>query len=281
MTRIANVLENPGFQAHLFGGSNASVEAFQFPLPKSTNALDETKFVSSEYEHNTALNDELDKGWPRIINFALDETIHVIAEYKYDTEPSNKFAQVWIPAINEIRNLSNFFFNKIYSSPILRAVENTTRFTSIYESVIDADTTSQVVEGQLERLFAAARDEQFEVGIESQFSKGLQNLFRYDPTTIIQSLRNRLTSNDADPEVLAEVLRWASRQDVNSVRDLVVDLLSVGLHNASSLVRDAAALSLAHLEEAAAVELLKRALNREKVPELREDLEDLILSLEY
>ena len=79
---------------------------------------------------------------------------------------------------------------------------------------------------------------------------------------------------------MAEILRWASRQEAAAIRDLVVDLLSTGLYHTVSLVRDAAALGLAYLEEDAAIAPLRHALGREKVPELREDLENLIRSLE-
>ena len=133
---------------------------------------------------------------------------------------------------------------------------------------------------QLDRLCLAAHDEQFEAGVESRFSRGLQQLCAYDPTSVLQALRARLTDNDASSEVLAEILQWASRQEADAIRALVVDLLSTGLHHMSSLVRDAAASGLAYLDEGAAVSHLRQAIAREKVPELRQDLEDLICSLE-
>ena len=151
---------------------------------------------------------------------------------------------------------------------------------SVNKSVFDDSPSNQVVEEQLERLFSAADEEQFEVGIESQFSRGLQRLCAYDPVAALQSLKAKLIDGDAGSEVLAESLRWASRQEAVPIRDLVVELLSTGLHHASSLVRDAAALSLAYLDQGAAIVQLQHALEREKVPELREDLEDLIRSLE-
>lgn len=132
----------------------------------------------------------------------------------------------------------------------------------------------------MDRLCLAAHDEQFEAGVESRFSRGLQQLCAYDPTSVLQALRARLTDNDASSEVLAEVLQWASRQEADAIRALVVDLLSTGLRHTSSLVRDAAASGLAYLDEGAAVSRLRQALASEKVPELRQDLEDLLCSLE-
>ncbi len=156
----------------------------------------------------------------------------------------------------------------------------TAGFASVNKSVVYDSILSQVVEEQLGRLLSVAHEEQFEVGIESQLSGGLQRLCAYDPASVLRSLRVKLIDKDASSEVLAEILRWASRQEAVAIRDLVVDLLSTGLYHTASLVRDAAALGLAYLEEDAAIAPLRHALEREKVPELREDLEDLIRSLE-
>ncbi len=136
------------------------------------------------------------------------------------------------------------------------------------------------VEAQLDRLFLAAHDEQFEVGMESRFSESLQNLFAYYPGEVLQSLKGRLLTNAVRPEVLTEMLQWASRQEAITVRGSVIDLLCTGLRSPSSLIRDTAASSLAHLDESIALPHLKQAIEREKVPELREDLEDLVRSLE-
>ena len=141
-------------------------------------------------------------------------------------------------------------------------------------------TIPRQVEEQLDRLCAAAHDEQFEIGVESRFSRELQRLCAYRPTAVLQSLRVRLIHRDASPEVLSEILHWASRQEADVIRSPVIELLSAGLDHPSSLVRDAAASALACLDERAAVSHLRQALERETVPELREDLEDIIRSRE-
>ena len=150
---------------------------------------------------------------------------------------------------------------------------------TVNKSTPVASVPRQVGE-QLNRLCLAAHDEQFEAGVESRFSRGLQQLCAYDPASVLQALRVRLTNNDASSEVLAEILQWTSRQEADAIRALVVDLLSTGLHHTASLVRDAAASGLAYLDEGVAISHLRQALAREKVPELRQDLEDLICSLE-
>ncbi len=132
----------------------------------------------------------------------------------------------------------------------------------------------------LDRLFSAAHDEQFEAGVESRFSTGLQQLFQTDPVDVLDYLRLRLIKGGASPEVMSEMLEWVSRREARPLRETVVNLLSLGLCNGSPLVRDAAALGLAYLERSAAIGLLRQAIESEGVPELREDLTDLVGSLE-
>ena len=161
----------------------------------------------------------------------------------------------------------------------LEMMEKNVGFVSFNKSAPDPSIPRQVEE-QLDRLCLAAHDEPFEVGVESRFSRELQRLCAYHPTAVLQSLRVRLIHGGTSPEVLSEILQWASRQEAGTIRPLVVELLSTGLHHTSSLVRDAAASALAYLDERAAVSHLRQALARETVSELREDLEDLIRSLE-
>ena len=124
-----------------------------------------------------------------------------------------------------------------------------------------------------------ADEENFEVGKESRFSMRLQQLCNIDADAILTSLKSILTSSDVNPETFSEILRWASRQEALRVRNIVIDMFIVGLENRSALVRDTAALSLAYFDATAAVAPIRKALESETVPELREDLEHLINSL--
>lgn len=136
------------------------------------------------------------------------------------------------------------------------------------------------ITSNLDRLFSAAHEEQFEAGVESRFSTGLQKLFQTDPLNVLDYLRLRLIGGGSSPEVMSEMLEWVSRREAIPLRETVVNLLSLGLCNGSPLVRDAAALGLAYLEGSAAIGLLRQAIESEGVPELREDLTDLVGSLE-
>lgn len=137
------------------------------------------------------------------------------------------------------------------------------------------------VEEALQQYFSTAHEEQFETGRESQFARSLQQLLHStDPNKMLQLLRTKLEEKKASPEVLAEMLTWISRQDEIGLRDVIVDILSLGLSNAYPLVRDAAASGFAYFDEIIAINHLRRAIEEEDVPELRTDLEDLVRSLE-
>ena len=127
-------------------------------------------------------------------------------------------------------------------------------------------------------LLLGAREEQFEVGMYSDFSSRLDEVFRTNPQRTISALEmNFDTEKD---EVIAEALRWASSQDDTSYRVLVTNLLEGCLTHESALVRDTAALGLADLLGKDAVGVLRLTFERELVPELKNDIGDLIGSLE-
>ena len=214
-----------------------------------------------------------------------DSTFDTVAEpsnrtsrrYRLVRNDSTEHARPWAGGAfrDRIENTIIVFVDAV----ALETVKGSAGFVSINKSVPDFPIPRQVEE-QLDRLCSAALDEQFEVGVESRFSRELQRLCAYHPIAILQSLRVRLIHGSTNPEVLSEILQWASRQEASAMRSLVIGLLSAGLDHPSSLVRDAAATALAYLDERAAVSHLRQALERETVPELREDLEDLIRSLE-
>ena len=204
---------------------------------------------------------------------ATDSPLELVRQHNFVLLPTNRVFPSHPPPIVLIG-----FTNALDPA----ALDITTDFISDNESVLrlTGARTSTQVEAHLNRLFSTAHEEQFEAGMESRFSRVLQQLYARDPNAVLQSLRAKLIGNNAGPEVLAEMLQWTSRQEESTLRDLVVNLLSTGLNNTSPLVRDAAALGLACLDEDTAIGYLKRAIEKERVTELHKDLEDLVHSLE-
>jgi len=172
--------------------------------------------------------------------------------------------------------IENIVFSGFVS---LEAGDVTPDFFSVNKSTSDTSTPSRL-EKELDQLCLAALDENFETGVESRFSKGLQRLYKHNPIMVLQLLQMKLMDNDINPEVLAEILQWASRPEAGDLRSRHLNLLSRGLDHLSPLVRDSAALALAYLDEEAAIVHLQTAIAKEEVTELRQDLEDLLHSLE-
>ena len=142
------------------------------------------------------------------------------------------------------------------------------------------DTLSRAqFQKQFERLIEVACDEQFEVGVESRFSIGLQRLYDHDPVTTLESLKYTL-NDELSEEVFAKTLDWLSHQSREESHQEIVELLAAGLDSVSSLVRDIAASSLAYFDEDGALVYLKQAILKEEVRELHADMKELIESLE-
>ena len=116
------------------------------------------------------------------------------------------------------------------------------------------------------------------MGMDSKFSRGLDELLQIGPRAVFRALADHL--DHVSHEVFAEALRWTARQHRADIRDLAVELLERGLGHESPFVRDAAALGLAELLEDDALGPLRRAHGLEIVPELQQDIGDLIASLE-
>ena len=208
---------------------------------------------------------------------AAEPSNRTSCRYRLVRNDSTEHAERWAGGTFRYRMGDTFI--EFVDAVALETVERNAGFVSINESSPGFSIPRQVEE-QLDRLCLAALDDQFEAGIESRFSGELQRLCAYHPIAVLRSLRARLLHDGASPEVLSEILQWASHQEAGAIRSIVVELLSTGLHHASSLVRDAAASALAYLDERAAVSHLRQAIERETAPELREDLEDLVRSLE-
>ncbi len=144
--------------------------------------------------------------------------------------------------------------------------------------LVDCDPPVQI-EVALDRLFVAAQEERFEPGMESEFSRGLERLLSDNSQALLESLRSRLRQAVGNNDALAEMLGWLGRLDQAAIRPRVFELLAAGLDHRSPLVRDAAANALADIGGPLPLFHIERALKKENVPELREDLQDLLFSL--
>lgn len=136
------------------------------------------------------------------------------------------------------------------------------------------------IDRNFQRLFEAAREETFEDGVESQFSRGLELQIRRYGESALESLTYFIIGEKINSEIAAEILRWLGRIKHSSTRASRLWLLKRSLFCASASVRDGALLGLASLDDPATIPHLKQAIDRERIAELREDMQQVLVQLE-
>lgn len=129
-------------------------------------------------------------------------------------------------------------------------------------------------------LFAAALDQHFEDGMESEFSNALITLIERRGETAVNAVAHCLTSETVNEDAAAEALRWLGRMDHVATYHARLELLERNLFSASARVRDGAALGLAAMDDPHAISYLQQAMQREKHAALRDDLKQVLAQLE-
>ncbi len=138
----------------------------------------------------------------------------------------------------------------------------------------------EAVSQSIVMLFEKARDEFFEDGMESVFSRKLVSLVQEYGNAAVEAIASLTFEGKANAEVAAEGLRWLGHMDHPSSYDSRRRLLEKSLFSSSARIRDGAALGLASLDDPAAIPNLGKAIEREPHAELREDLEQVLAQLE-
>jgi len=129
-------------------------------------------------------------------------------------------------------------------------------------------------------LFEAAKEQVFEDGMESEFSKELISLVKKYGDAAMEVVADLITNERVNAEVASEALRWLGRMDHSTSYHFRRWLLERSLGCSSAMVRDGAALGLASLNDPHAILYLKQAILREEHAELCEDMEQVLVQLE-
>lgn len=133
---------------------------------------------------------------------------------------------------------------------------------------------------QFQNLFVDAREERFEDGMESRFSTNLLALLSQYGTPAFVALGNLIISNNVNIEAAAEACRWIGRIEnpkTHSTRRAMLEGVLQGTRYAR--IRDGAALGLASLDDPISIPVLQKAIEKETVPELRHDLQEVLNQL--
>lgn len=131
----------------------------------------------------------------------------------------------------------------------------------------------------IENLFAAARGQDFEDGMQSEFSKEVVSLIDQSGVAALEVMASLIMHEKINAEVAAEALRALSRIEDTRTYNFRLWLLLRSLQCVSTRVRDAAVLGLAYLDDTNAVSAIKQAIESEQCLELRKDMEQVLSQL--
>lgn len=136
------------------------------------------------------------------------------------------------------------------------------------------------IDKEAECLFEVAKEQVFEDGMESNFSRELISLVEKYGNTAIGVITRLVVTEQANAEVASEALRWLGRMEHSLTYQSRMFLLERSLYSRSARIRDGAALGLASLDNPHAIPHLRRAIHREKNRLLRNCLEQVLFQLE-
>lgn len=164
----------------------------------------------------------------------------------------------------------------------------TSRIRSRWEDVGEAGTAIDFLTGkrlqdlsqEMHNLLEATKEEDFEDGMESEFSKHLVSLVQKYGSDTVELLIYLIACENMKAEVAAETLRCLGRTDHPETYRERLWLLERSLKCSSATVRDGGVLGLASLDDPHAIPYLKRALKKEKNLELRQHMERVLAQLE-
>ena len=133
---------------------------------------------------------------------------------------------------------------------------------------------------ELDFLCRKARNEHFEDGMDSQFSRNLVRMIKKSGPIVVEELAVLILSGQINQEVASEALRWIGYMEHQSSYKLRRWLLEKCLFSSSSWIRDGALLGLSFLDDPHAVSYLRKAIEREKIEELKKDMQQALEQLE-
>jgi len=133
---------------------------------------------------------------------------------------------------------------------------------------------------KIEALFQAYGNEDFEDGMDSELISEITASIQTYGTQAIETIRRIVLEQNLQPQMAFEALRWLGRVSHPESYRSRLFLLETCLGSPSRLMRDGAALGLASMKDSHAIPYLREAVAREKIQDLRKDLETVLSRLE-
>lgn len=140
----------------------------------------------------------------------------------------------------------------------------------------DAETTDTM----LTRVWSLGREEDFQDGVTSRFSRELETTVRDRGVDCVLAIHAAMISGRVPPGLLAEAFRWIGSMEEPATQSARRWLLEEALGDKDLRIRDGAVLGLQALGDPLSRRSLAEALARERVDLLRRSMGALLLELE-
>jgi len=151
--------------------------------------------------------------------------------------------------------------------------------SSLDSSTIHSEKSEEVNEKIL-TIFNEATEENFEDGIESEFSNSLIfNIIRYG-NDALKVVKDLITEGRINSEIASEALRWFGLMEHPYTYESRLSFLEECLFNPSLYIRDGALLGISFLDDPKALPYLKEAFRLEKCSEFKDEMKVVIEQLE-
>jgi hypothetical protein len=124
--------------------------------------------------------------------------------------------------------------------------------------------------------FRLAREEIFQDGMESRFSRELEDYLSADGPGTLRVIERLVTEGKIGGEELGEACRWLGHDETRETHEQRRGLLESLLVHPNHYVKDGAMLGLSFLDDPAAIPALQAAAKSEVYDELRQDMQDVI-----
>ena len=133
--------------------------------------------------------------------------------------------------------------------------------------------------GILRELFHSANYEVFEDGMDSDFSNSLNRIISDHGIAAVDALEKMISDDGVNPEVAAEALIWAGRMSDKATQHARLSMLERALESPNVCIRDAASIGIGAMDDPAAIDSLRKAIDRERSGLLRQNLKDTLEQL--
>lgn len=136
------------------------------------------------------------------------------------------------------------------------------------------------IQSLIDAIFREAEDQDFDDGMESDFSRRLLAAIKKYGNQAMQEISYLIIYKKTTNEVASEALRWLGRIVDPQTCSWRLWLLEKSLSSDSPLLRDSAGLGLASMDNPHAIPVIRQAIAQEACDELRADLKMVLDDLE-